>query len=431
MCSSSCRPWPAADLSLLTRSDGLGAVALAGVASVGLVIARMGGVAPAEEPTPPAAVPPAVPSLQITAAGARQIADDLWFELRFSRALPVAELEPARGRAICLVLSPGEPSRRQVCLRRRGGGRLAATIAAIDPSGAVTAAARPLRGARVDVSGGFLTLRAPAEALRVTLGRRLTYRASIVWQDVGPCSDDPSPAACAQVLPATGAQQLQTRVPRRPAFTRRGRLRLLATGDSMIQIVDGYLSQRLSPRRGATVRSDANISTAISKPAMLNWVEKARRQARAFKPDVAVVFLGANEGFPMKTLAGARVRCCDRAWVDEYARRAESMMRSYLRGGRSYVYWLTLPTPRRGDLARIYRAVNVAIRRAAARAGDGVRVIDLVPVFTPGWHFRQTVRFRGRTIDARQEDGVHLSTAGAAVAATIIIDRLRADHALP
>jgi hypothetical protein len=107
------------------------------------------------------------------------------------------------------------------------------------------------------------------------------------------------------------------------------------------------------------------------------------------------------------------------------------MMRSYGRGGRSLVYWLTLPTPRRGDFVRVYRAVNAAIGRAAARVGDGARVIDLVPVFTPGGRFRRTVTFRGRTVDARQDDGIHLSSAGASIAAELVIDRLRADHALP
>ncbi|MEA2142638.1 MAG: hypothetical protein QOI64_1068, partial [Solirubrobacteraceae bacterium] len=47
-----------------------------------------------------------------------------------------------------------------------------------------------------------------------------------------------------------------------------------------------------------------------------------------------------------------------------------------------------------------------------------------------GGRFRQTITFRGRTIDARQPDGIHLSFAGASVAATLVIDRLRADGAL-
>ncbi len=59
-----------------------------------------------------------------------------------------------------------------------------------------------------------------------------------------------------------------------------------------------------------------------------------------------------------------------------------------------------------------------------------MHVIDLVPIFTPGGHFRQTITFRGQEIDARQPDGVHLSLAGASVAATLVIDHLRARGAL-
>ena len=73
----------------------------------------------------------------------------------------------------------------------------------------------------------------------------------------------------------------------------------------------------------------------------------------------------------------------------------------------------------------------MAIRRAGKRVGGGARVIDLVPVFTPGGRFRQHVTFRGQDVNARQADGVHLSVAGASIAATLLIDRLRADRALP
>ena len=61
-----------------------------------------------------------------------------------------------------------------------------------------------------------------------------------------------------------------------------------------------------------------------------------------------------------------------------------------------------------------------------------MQVVDLVRVScTPGGRFRQTVTFRGQTIDARQPDGIHLSPAGAAVATTLVVDQLRADDALP
>ena len=85
-----------------------------------------------------------------------------------------------------------------------------------------------------------------------------------------------------------------------------GRLRLLATGDSMIQIIDCYLQQRLGSR-GVRVRSDARICTGISKPSLLDWQAQARRQA-ARRPDVVVMFLGANDGFPMGGIGVLRQR---------------------------------------------------------------------------------------------------------------------------
>lgn len=374
---------------------------------------------------PPAAAQSPVPSLFVVGATLRQAGEQLQFGLRFNRGVPVRALQARRGRTVCVVLSPDRPSRRRACVSRRDR-RLRATLVRIDETGAATGVASPLRGARVVARGAVLSLRAPAAALRVKLGDTVSWRAVVRWRDGSGCAVVRGPAACTQVVPAAAPLTLLTRAARRPAFTRLDRLRLLATGDSMIQIIDSLLDQRLERRRGVTVRSDAHIGTGISKPSLKNWVRTARAQSSGFKPDVTVMFVGANDGFP---LGGAA--CCEQAWVEGYARRVEAMMRSYLRGGRSYVYWLTLPTPRREAFVRIYSRVNVAIRRAAERVGGGVRVIETARVFTPGGVFRQHITFRGRLIKARQADGVHLSLSGARVAATLIVDRLRADHALP
>ena len=377
----------------------------------------------------PVATPPPAPSVQIVAAGLRQAGSDLQLELRLSRIVPAGELDAGRGRFVCLVLSPDERSRRRVCVGSRDGA-LTAALAPIDRDGDAVGTARVLRRARVLVNGDFVRLRAPAAAMRVRLGRPVAWRAAITWRDGGPCEASTDRLACVQQFPAA-PQRLPTRAPPRPLLRRAPHLRLLATGDSMIQVVDGFLRSGLAGRRATVVRSDARISTGISKLGMLDWLHKARDQAASFKPDVTVITLGANDGFPMRTPSGASVGCCDAGWVAEYARRVQSMMRSYLRGGRSLVYWMTLPAPRGANFARVFDAVNPAIRRAAARVGRGVRVIELGRVFTPGGRFRQSVTYHGRTVSARQPDGVHLSTAGARIAASLVIARLRADGALP
>jgi hypothetical protein len=216
----------------------------------------------------------------------------------------------------------------------------------------------------------------------------------------------------------TGGRRLRQTLSVRP---RGGRLRVLATGDSMIQIVDGFLAGRLH----GGVRSDARISTGISKPGEFDWVRHARRQAARRRPDVTVSFIGANEGFP---LGGAA--CCGRAWIRRYAGRVRRMMRAYRRGRAGVVYWLTLPTPRDARFARVFGPVNRALRRAASRFGPQVRLIDLRPVLAPGGRFRRAIRYRGRRVVVRQDDGVHLSPAGASIAADLVIRAMRRDRIL-
>jgi hypothetical protein len=208
-----------------------------------------------------------------------------------------------------------------------------------------------------------------------------------------------------------GGRTVHRRVTVRPP----AHLRLLATGDSMIQIIDSYLKARL-PR--ATVRSDARISTGISKPFMLDWVALAKRQAASLRPDATVMFIGANDGFPIGS-AG----CCGSAWIDAYAKRAEAMMRAYLRDGRGHVYWLLLPPSGKPAFQRVFVAVNAALRQAAKAVGRGVQLIDDGAVVAPGGHFSMTLH--GRTV--RQDDEVHLSTYGASIVANLIIGALRRD----
>jgi hypothetical protein len=208
------------------------------------------------------------------------------------------------------------------------------------------------------------------------------------------------------------------------------KLTVLATGDSMIQLVDRQLAARLERGGRVRVRSDARISTGISKPLLLDWPRHARAQARRIRPRVTVVFLGANDGFDMRTPSHRLARCCGDAWVREYARRAGTMMAAYARGDAGRVYWLLMPQARAGFFRRVYPRVNGALRLAARRAARGVRLIALNHVFTPHGRYRDTMRWRGRRYRVRQRDGIHLSQAGAAIAASVVTGAIRADGAL-
>jgi hypothetical protein len=103
------------------------------------------------------------------------------------------------------------------------------------------------------------------------------------------------------------------------------------------------------------------------------------------------------------------------------------MMETYLRNGDAHVYWLTVPTPRDPARLEIADAVNAAVIAAADKAGDGVTVLDLDEQFAPDGDYTDAIDVDGRERIVREQDGIHLNGAGAAVAADVVQDAVDAD----
>jgi hypothetical protein len=198
---------------------------------------------------------------------------------------------------------------------------------------------------------------------------------------------------------------------------------VLATGDSLMDHVDVALAARLAGR--ADVIRDVQVATGLSKPWLVNWPRYAHQQAHRFHPEIVVVFMGANDGYPMRGR-----RCCGKRWSREYARRAGRMMDAYIKGGVRRVYWLQLPQAREGDFRKAYPAVNKGVRLAARHRRKRVRIVALNEFFTPRGHYRDVMRYHGRTVRVRQSDGIHLSPAGASIAAGLVARRIRKDRVL-
>lgn len=207
------------------------------------------------------------------------------------------------------------------------------------------------------------------------------------------------------------------------------RLRVLATGDSMVEPLDEQIAPYVKRADGRLTR-DPRPGTGISKLLTLDWVRYAARQAKKYTPGATVMFIGANDWEPLRSEDGPEVECCRRSWIDAYAKRAKRIMRAYERRSAGRVYWLTLPAPRDKEHGRRFAAVNAALTQAAASAGDGVVLIDTVPVLSPGNVYHRTIRWRGRKVVVREQDGVHLTKAGSRVALDLVLREMRADHVL-
>jgi hypothetical protein len=155
----------------------------------------------------------------------------------------------------------------------------------------------------------------------------------------------------------------------------------------------------------------------------VSWSTLPGRQVRRFHPRATVLFLGANEGFPMTTPEGTVVRCCGPPYVAEYARRIRLATRTYLRDGGKAVIWLDVPFMRDPARNLSIAAIDAALYKGVAGI-TGATVLDMAGLFTPGGVFRDHMTVNGRTVRVRESDGIHLSPLGAAIAADDVIQEL-------
>ena len=202
---------------------------------------------------------------------------------------------------------------------------------------------------------------------------------------------------------------------------------VLVTGDSLSQPLDVELARGLAEDDGVETVRDPHLGTGVSKTSFVDWGKLSVQQVKQDSPDAVVVFIGANEGFPMPVAGGGEVKCCGPEWAAEYASRVRRMMNTYRQDGDARVYWLTLPLPRDGERQRIARAVNAAIDVAAVPYRSHVRILDMTETFTPDDRYTDTLEIDGQDRIVREPDGIHLNDEGAGVAAEAVRGAMEED----
>jgi hypothetical protein len=202
--------------------------------------------------------------------------------------------------------------------------------------------------------------------------------------------------------------------------------KLLVTGDSMSIPMDSVIAQRLADQ-GVEVVTDPHLGSAISDEEFLDWGQLSNAQVRDEDPDAVVMFIGAGEGLPLETPGGGEVECCDAEYAAAYANRVRQVMRTYIDTPEKRLYWLSVPRSRNDRQWEISQLVNESARIAAVPWLSQIRMVDLVPIFTPGGVYRDSMEIDGQDTIVRESDGLHLTRPGAELAADAVLERLGQD----
>lgn len=213
-------------------------------------------------------------------------------------------------------------------------------------------------------------------------------------------------------------QELGENVPKRELET------LLVTGDSLSTPLDLELA-RLLADQGVAVERAPQLGTGISNDALVDWGQLSAQLTEENDPSAVVVFIGANEGYPLPGPSG-NVNCCGPVWAAAFAQRARQMMDNFRQEGETRIYWLLVPIQRDPARAPITTAVNAAFGVAAQPWRNQIELVDIPSVFTPNG-YRDSMDIDGENVIVRESDGIHLNDAGSAHAAEIVLEAIEGD----
>jgi hypothetical protein len=203
-------------------------------------------------------------------------------------------------------------------------------------------------------------------------------------------------------------------------------LRVLVTGDSMA----GEPGYALSDLLGSADRSDLDVhdepyaGTGLTRPDGFDWSLKAASQAATEHPDVAVVFLGENDGFPLDGVSPYSA-----GWQRLYSARVQAVIDAYQAGGVKLVIWAAPPIDAQTNSAEgsnvnaIFRNIEAAVRDAVGTV-PATAMVDQYDLFSVGGRYSTAVPdpTTGATVmNARLADGSHLTRAGGMIVARLLL----------
>lgn len=274
-----------------------------------------------------------------------------------------------------------------------------------------------------------VTLGIGSAVLAVTEAVHLTWP----WDETqralgrGPLPDNSPLLATSPASKPTVPASAAPKRPRPPALfvpTPRHPLRLLITGDSLTEYLGPQMVEMTAGGGRIKANSDTHYGTGLVRPDFVDWSVVARQQIGEYHPAAVVVFIGGNDFQNISLPDGRILAASSPAWTREYSRRAEVVMRTWLRGGARRVYWLSMPPARSNAWSHNNAQIDVALRQAAKQV-PGAEYLNILGPITNHGHYSDYVYIHGQPVLVRTPDGIHLTETGSSIVANEVLTVLR------
>jgi hypothetical protein len=266
----------------------------------------------------------------------------------------------------------------------------------------------------VDDVASFLRLDRPRARVDAMLGREVEDSEPVV--DPAPVTP-PASGSTASAAPPTPDQPTQAPEPPPSVAFRDASaatpLRLLITGDSMIEFWGSKLVNASDDKGAVKAKVDVRYGTGLVRPDFFDWQAHAPKVIAEQDPEAVMIMMGGNDGQNIRLPSGQILQAGSDEWQAEYQRRAASLMAALSSDGRR-VYWVGMPIPKSSKLRGRFESANAAAE-AAAGANPAVRFVDTWDLFAKNGAYADYLPdASGKQVLVRARDGIHLSRDGAA-----------------
>jgi len=187
---------------------------------------------------------------------------------------------------------------------------------------------------------------------------------------------------------------------------------ILLVGDSMMQIgIAPAIADAFAEDPRVRILRETHIGTGLSRPDVFDWPKELAPLLAHERPRFVVATFGGNDAQDMR-LGGHAIPFGTSTWDVAYQDRVAAFMKELCRQG-AQVLWIGLPPMRAGDFDLRVRKLNDLVV-AAAHGAPAVDFLDPTAALTgPDRAFATYLPAPGGgLVQVRQQDGIHLSSAG-------------------
>ena len=189
---------------------------------------------------------------------------------------------------------------------------------------------------------------------------------------------------------------------------------ILLVGDSMMQVglAPGIAAAYARDPHVRVIR-ETHVGTGLSRPDVYDWPATLSRTLTRQRPRFVVATFGGNDAQDIK-VDGRFIAFGTERWDAAYVARVHDFLTELTRDG-AEVLWIGLPPMRAEDFNERVGKLNDLVVQAS-RGMPRVEFLDATPLVTGDDHAFATYLPApgGGLVQVRQEDGIHLSTAGGA-----------------